>query len=418
MDQYARQQLGECQMNFLKRGMLISLSTAMVAVLLLLLRASPASAANCLQDEFGSKVTCTANDVKVAAVKNVRNLDGTKLTSCTAGSTISFIADFQILTSSTSSRSNIGIYFGTAGQGNALTGTCADNIIPPSHTGAGTGGTTGNTAITCGSDNPDELDPAPDNCGDTSSSDNSATFGAASQDVTIEVNNLLCQALAGSTTLVLPDCTSWQVPGKTIQCVAAAPDYAYPFSTTGSAEAIPGSPSKCNCGTINLGITIQSPMATVAKSCNTATSTGTGLTSCTLTPEGGNVTYTVTITNNSNFGNIIVDQICDSAYGNIFTAGTFTGPACPAGSVGTDAGTTCSALSIGSTPGSCTFTATQAESKMVTDTVSVTGHGVSAGTFGPDSSNSVTVTSGEAASTATVSKTLVSTTAGCATVRY
>jgi hypothetical protein len=50
--------------------------------------------------------------------------------------------------------------------------------------------------------------------------------------------------------------------------------------------------------------------------------------------------------------------------------------------------------------------------------VQVTGHGATAGTFAPTTSNSATVTSGEAPSTATITKSLVSTTAGCATVRY
>jgi hypothetical protein len=131
------------------------------------------------------------------------------------------------------------------------------------------------------------------------------------------------------------------------------------------------------------------------------------------------VTYTVGITNTSNFGNIIVDQICDSAYGTVFRAGTYSGTACATGSTGTAiTGTTCSALSVGATPQSCTFTASQPEDVTVTDTVQVTGHGATAGTFGPTSSNSVQVRSGEAASTATITKSLVSTTAGCATVRY
>jgi hypothetical protein len=386
-----------------------------VAALLFLMRASPAAAGNCLQDEFkasgaSQKLSCTANDVSVAKVTNIRNLDGSPLTSCIAGSTFNFIADFEVVTTAKSSRSNIGLYFATQNQATALTGTCSDNIISPSHLCAG-------SSITCGSDNYHELDnlnlaPGPDNCGDTSSTDNSATFGAGAEDVTVEIDNFLCQAPPGQTSLVLPNCTSWQVPGSTIQCVSPSPDFPYVIA------AVPGSPSKCNCSTIPLGITIQSPTASVTKSCTTANSTGLN-TSCTLSPESGTVTYTVGITNSSNFGNIIVDQICDSAYGTVFRAGTFSGAACATGSTGSGiTGTTCSALSVGTTPQSCTFTASQPESATVTDTVQITGHGASAGTFGPTSSNSVTVTSNEAASTATITKSLVSTTAGCATVRY
>jgi hypothetical protein len=50
--------------------------------------------------------------------------------------------------------------------------------------------------------------------------------------------------------------------------------------------------------------------------------------------------------------------------------------------------------------------------------VNVSGHGVSAGTFGPTNTNSVTVASNEAPSTATVTKGVANTTAACATVRY
>ena len=268
------------------------------------------------------------------------------------------------------------------------------------------------------------------------------------QIVTIEVDSFKCTAPAGTNQVVLPNCTSWQVPGSTTVCEAAPPNYNYPFDNTGKPEAIPGSPSKCNCSTIPLGITVQSPTASVAKTCDVgaggtdnnanALCTGSGApfacctgagkgsgtgacgaTDCTLSPEGGSVTYTIDVNNISNFGDIVVDQICDSAYGNIFTANGFGGTPCPAGTDGSKGGTTCSALTVAQgADQSCTFTATQDENKTVTDTVSIIGHGSSAGTFGPTSSNSVQVTSNEAASTATITKTLVSTTAGCATVRY
>jgi hypothetical protein len=125
------------------------------------------------------------------------------------------------------------------------------------------------------------------------------------------------------------------------------------------------------------------------------------------------------VNNTSNFGSIVVDQICDSAYGNIFTVSGFSGPACPAGSTGSSTGTTCGAMTVaaGGT-GTCTFTATQAENITVTNVVNVKGHGGTAGTFGPTASNSVAVTSHEAPTTGTIIKSLVGTTAGCATVRY
>src|SRR5262249_28263379 len=154
-------------------------------------------------------------------------------------------------------------------------------------------------------------------------------------------------------------------------------------------------------------------------------------TTCNLFPEGGQVTYTVTVTNGSNFGNIVVDQVCDSAYGKIYRSSTApsTLAQCAAGGqcaapnnvpgTGCATSTTCNATTLGdiATTGTCTFTVTQDEALTVTDIVSISGHGASAGTFGPVNSNSVMVISHEALTTATVTKGFVSTTAGCATVR-
>jgi hypothetical protein len=381
---------------------------------------------NCLQDEYtaagnGQTLNCTANDVRVAKVVAVKDLSGNTLTSCYQGSTFSFIADFEIVTSSTSSRSNIGLYFATQNQATALTGTCVDNIISPPHTCPGGPGS-------CGSDYYHELDSAPDNCGDTSSSDNSPVFGAAAQGVTIEVDNFLCQPPAGSSTLVLPNCTSWQVPGKTISCVSPASSYPYELA------AIPGSPSKCNCSSIPLPISVLPVSAGVQKACTTANTPGPATftqganptqspTSCDAGPEGSTVTYTVAITNASSISgnNVVVDQICDNAYGNIFTANGFTSHTCAPGTVGTATNVSCPPAPIGPlATGTCTFTAVMGENGTVTDTVTASGHSsINTGTtFGPAQSNSVTVTSTDAPATATVTKGYVGTEAGCATVRY
>jgi hypothetical protein len=376
------------------------------ALLAMAVLAAPASAANnCLRDEYGKNVQCTANDVRVAFADNPRALNGTPLTSCVAGSTFSFVADFHVVTTATA-RENIGLYFQTAGGANALTGTCSDNIIAPKHTAVnpldtvqlGSSGYFENTSV----------DQAGDTCGDITTDHNNQT-------VTVEVDNALCVAGANGL-LSLPDCTSWQQPGGTILCQTSPPSYPW------VPAAIPGSPSKCNCDNgFTVPIQVQSPSVSIAKSCNTAISTQTNppLTSCDAGAEGGSVTYTVTITNNSNFGSIVVDQICDNVYGTVFRAGSpFNGPACAtAGSIPA-ANTTCSALTVGGTPQFCTFTVTQGESMTVKNMVSVVGHGSSAGTFGPSTSNEVTVVSSDAPSTATTTKSYGSTTNLCATVRY
>jgi hypothetical protein len=408
-----------------------------VAAIALAVMAAPSFAQTCLQNEYNlvnkQKLNCTANDVSIAAVTNIRDPQtGATLTSCVAGATFNFIADFEIKTTSAQARENIGLYISTNSQTQALTGSCVDNIVSPQHP-CHTG-----SAITCGSDNYHETDTAPDNCGDTSKADNGA-FGPGTEKVTLEIDNFLCEAPAGSNQVQLPNCTSWQIPGGTIQCVSPAPDYPYPFNGPGGTPtAVPGSPSKCNCGIIPLGITVQTPGVNVGKACNTnATTTsptfsvvGTQLTgspnNCSITPEGGTATYTVEIRNDqSNFGSVVVDQVCDSAYGQIFPAsGT-----CNAGSqciapnnvtgTGCSTGTTCTAATIAlNGTYDCTFTANQPENITVTNIASAIVHGSSSGTQASGSSGSVSVTSHEASTTATVTKGVNATTAACATIRY
>ena len=424
-----------------------------VALVAAALAAVPASAQTCLQDEYNrvqkQKLNCTANDVRIAEVTNIRDPQtGQPLTSCIAGSTFNFIADFKIVTSSSQARENIGLYIATNSRTQALTGTCSDNIIPPVNHACSAG-----SPVTCGSDNYHETDASPDNCGDTSSNDFSATFGAGAEKVTLEIDNYSCTPPPGSNQLVLPNCTSWQIPGGTIQCVTQAPDYAYPFNGPGGTPtAIPGSPSKCNCSVIPLGITVQAPGINVGKACTVAGTTPstpnpptfslvgappneqlTGSpANCSLNPEGGPVTYTVEVRNDkSNFGSVVVNQVCDTAYGQIFpvppSQAPFTGT-CNAGTQcvapnnvtgsGCAASTTCTSATIAfNGTYDCTFTANQAENKTVTNIASVSVTGASNGQAS-GGSNSVTVVSHEAPTTAEVDKGVNTTTAACATIRY
>ena len=236
----------------------------------------------------------------------------------------------------------------------------------------------------------------------------------ATSPVTI-VNNTANSLNIGTQTLAAHETGIWS--GSSSSTSTSQSDQAYALA----AESEGGQRTLQSTNTASATCTQSiNPTATVIKSCSTLLSTGTGLTACDA-GEGGTVTYTVAITNTSSSGEI-VDQICDSAYGKIFTAATFTGSACAAGTVvGTIMGTTCGALAIAAgDTGTCTFTAFQGENTSVTDTVSASGHSAlnASSTFGPTGSNSVTVRSSEAPSTATVTKGFDSTQAGCATVRY
>jgi hypothetical protein len=394
-----------------------------------------ATAQTCLQNEYNQvqhqNLNCTAGDVKIAKVTNIRDpITGATKTTCFAGSTFNFIADFEIVTTSSRERENVGLYIANNSTTQALTGTCDDNIISPPHQCPGAA-----AGILCGSDNYHQ-DPAiapPDNCGDTSSNDNSATFGSGAERVTLEIDNFKCEAPAGSSTLVLPNCTSWQEPGGNIQCVSNSPGFAYPFNGPGGTPtAIPGAPSKCHCDVISLPITPVTASAIVQKACTTTLTPGPAKftqnpntqspVTCDAGPEGSTVTYTVSITNTSNSGGLVVDQICDSAYGTIIDNSNGKLSACPAGTSGisaTNGNCPPGTIAAGGTA-TCTFSAVVGENLAgLVDTVTANGHSdQNTSSLFTQGSNSVTVTSSDAPSTATVTKGVDSTTAACATVRY
>src|SRR5262249_51638153 len=169
---------------------------------------------SCLADETPFKVNCTANDVRIANAMNIRDLSGNPLKTCFAGSTFSFIADFNVVTTATA-RENIGLYMATGGQATALTGQCVDNIISPPHLPGQQGGcSTPGTGGCLGSSLYHEFDTSlvGDNCGDTTSADGTNQF------ITVEVDNIQCPTTG--TTVALPNCTSWQQPGGANLCIS------------------------------------------------------------------------------------------------------------------------------------------------------------------------------------------------------
>jgi hypothetical protein len=386
-------------------------TTFLIAALALSLHATLASAKNCLKDEYGKSVTCTANDVSVAQAVNPRGLDGSPIISCEAGSTFSFIADFKIVTTATA-RENVGLYFATAGQASALTGTCTDNIISPLHDPGQSGivnclTTASPNSIQClGSALYHEFDTSltGDNCGDTTSAD------GANQFVTVEVDSVKCQSLAGSNQLALPNCTSWQQPGGAILC-HSDPGSGWPYVTM----AVPGSPSKCNCdNTFTVPITVLKGGIGVSK-----TFPANGTNALTLSgTDGGPVNYQVVVTNTSASGSVTVDQICDDKYGNIATASGVT-PACPAGSIGNASNISCNLPATLASPNAtvtCTFTGNVPENTTsLQDTV--TANGVDAGGNPLTNTASATVTTGDAAPQAQVIKSMDGS-AECMIVRY
>ncbi len=355
----------------------------------LLVGAATAVAQTCMQDEYQSinnttkTLGCTANDVSVAGVdpNSIHIFQGGVGNKCLAGSKFSFSALFEIKTTSSKTRSNIGIYFGT-GQPSALVGTCSQEILAPRHP-CGDG--------TCGDFEYSELDGAingetgpstsgaPAGCGDTSSNDSSTEFGAGTHAATLEVDNVTCPT--SGTSITLPVCTSWFQPTNTMP-VCVSPGPLYPWVTA----AIAGTSSKCDCGTVDIPVQPIQPSVTVSKTCDANSDTTQGLTACNEGPgdvASNTVTYHVKTTNTTPAGEgaVVIDQICDSLYGQIFPASGTCQPG-TIGSQGNFISTTCSATvpgpipnqDTGSDTGSCDFTVHQNENLTLTDTVTVSGH--------------------------------------------
>lgn len=435
---------------------------------------------------------CTANDVAISQVPagDITILGGglNNPPRCFQGQNFQFIAVFDIFTNANATnsggRDNVGLYFAQPGNpnpyaskepkigpvsaecGNTATGQgCIDNIIAPPHGSFPCPGGAGTCPGTFGSDNYHEFDnngaPGPDTCGDTASTDNSPAsptgwgFGANSEGVAIQIGDPnvstsgftcpatptslnSCTTASGTTGILMPYCTAWQVPGQANFCkIDSNFDY--------NPAAVPGTGSKCNCTTVCLPIQPISISVAAAKACNTKTTTGTRTYTFTGTPPVGSgtpdscdegidgvdpATWGVAIDPSASIGGVVLDQICDDVYGTIATA--FSPSTCPAGSKSTSitaaGGTTTCQGQIGLTfnPGPsgeiCTFTAPAlgSENLQVTNHVQVYVHSGTVGTTTAKSPNSnpVTVFSDEAGSTAKVIKTVVGPVNACVTVRY
>ena len=404
--------------------------------------ALPAIGQTCIQDAYNSfngvskTLSCTANDVSVSKVTGVQVIDpvthkaapGGK---CISGTTFNFVADFTIVTTSSKTRSNIGLFFGTGGS--ALTGSCSNAILTPPYNAPSALNPNG-TPFVLGDPTYEELDNSINGesttsgtaCGDTSSNDGG---GTGTQLAELEIDNVSCPLTAldpcpdptiSGTCMALPECTGWYQPAKGMP-VCDSPTHAW------IPPATPGTTSKCNCTTLYIPIQLIQPSATVGKTCTTDP-TNTAHTTCDLGAEGGNETYQVTITNTTpaNEGGIIVDQICDNQYGTIYDDNVAPNR-CPAGLISNapDGGTSCNTSVPGDIgngqSGSCTFTVSHHENLSVTDQVTIVGHSDLATnqTFNPPASNTVTVTSEDAPSTASTTKGLApGPIQACMTLRY
>jgi hypothetical protein len=303
-----------------------------VAVGGLLVGAQPASAQTCIQNVWqahgnSQSLTCTANDVTLSSATNINILTGgscdpvTGVCSCFAGQTVTFTADFQMdLTANT--RFDVGFYIATDGDPNndgALTGQCS-----------ATASLAGNTPV----GNFINLDGPPDVCGDIT-----GPFNTAHNPLFVNAQiTTQCPSTPGQQ-LQLPFATTWRQPGSNAVCLGTG-------NGTTTNDVFPGSPSKCNTGTLVLDITAVDTTIVVTKTALTAS-----------VPEtGGSATYSVTVQNTSAIA-VTLRSLIDNPYGDITQVqGAVTATTCvPDGNTAT--------CEIGGliAPGAecnCTFTAT------------------------------------------------------------
>lgn len=259
---------------------------------------------NCIQDVWqahgnAQSLSCTANDITLASVSGICVDDGAGgcvvPSSCIEGLPVTLTADFTMsLTAQT--RYDLGLYIATDGGGGdgAVTGQCADNVV------------TSANSVTFFNE-----DAAPDVCGDIAAP--LYTPQVIHQTITVQ-----CTDGNGDGTLNLPWCTSWRQPGSNEICDSAV------FTTPALFDAYPGSPSKCNCGALDIGITVETPQIQVTK---------TAL-SLTLPETGGAMTYVVTVENLAQVVSLDVDQLVDNLYGDLtFIHDQITATDCSLGTI-------------------------------------------------------------------------------------
>jgi uncharacterized repeat protein (TIGR01451 family) len=242
----------------------------------------------CMEDTAGFGLNCTANDVQLAAAKNITILDD----GCAfPGDDVTFTAEFEILLTA-QARHDIGIWFAQDGDPNgdgALTGTCtaATPAYAPDPPWLDLDGT--NDPL------PGENKPSgiQDTCGDIDA-DHNPLF----PEITLTV---ACIDPDQDGKLNLPNCTSWRQSGANDLCVDPI-------------DAFPGSPSKCRCDTgFNIDIDVPSAELEVTKTADPTS----------VNEPGGSVTFTVTVTNTGIDPNnpVTLNSLNDDIYNDITTTG-------------------------------------------------------------------------------------------------
>jgi hypothetical protein len=257
-----------------------------------------ASAQTCIQDVWkahgnNANLQCTANDVGLSLADNA-NIEiitggscaienGVRVCRCLEGGDVTFRALFEMEITA-QERFDVGFYVARDGDPNndgAITGQCTATASLSTNTPAG---------------NFINLDAAPDVCGDITGPDGTAHNPLF---VTAQISTQ-CPNTPGEQ-LVLDFATTWRQPGSNEVCDGTG-------NGTTTNDVFPGSPSKCNVGTLAIDIIARPTTIEVTKTALTPS-----------VPEtGGDATYSVTVQNSSTI-DVTLQSLTDNQYGDITT---------------------------------------------------------------------------------------------------
>ena len=241
----------------------------------------------CMQKVFGTpvsssnRVNCSANDIRLSRAISVSP------STCVRGTTFDLTATFETIVTA-NARYDAGFFFridggsNARGDGTSATGKCSLSALrnpPPT--------------------NPPSLNLDNDTAGD---------LNAGTYNVTFTIPGVVCQDTDNDRTLNLPNCTSWHSNQGTVSNIADA----FTFK--------PDTKSKCVCDdTFEVPVTVEDATISVDK---TASPTQ-------INEPGGQVTFTVKVTNTSTTESIIIASIIDNPYGNKGTGATSADNTCP-----------------------------------------------------------------------------------------
>ncbi|WP_394174851.1 COG1361 family protein [Thalassotalea litorea] len=221
----------------------------------------------CLADYSGKNLTCTANDIQVSQVTNIRDTQGNTNVECSLGEFVTIIADVTVVTTA-NERYGYGIW------------------LPEGAYSAKDRNTDNSCSVLIGDTNGPGVAIDDDVCADISKA---SGFSATHEYLGAELT-LFCRDDDNSEKLDFNYCASWnQKEQDAGTCDATTPTPA-------------GSPSKCRCDSFDIDVFIKPPSPTLSK-------TLVGVNE--YDEPGGEFTFDISFENTSDTSSIFIERLED-----------------------------------------------------------------------------------------------------------